>query len=146
MKKEWGINDVWNELVSPRFKRMNEKTGTQDYGCERTVEGKKVFQTHVPDKDAKGFSKKRIDHRHHAMDALVIALASRNIVNYLSNESANNAVLREDLKRKLCGKGEKLLDISVYVMYNGVNAWHTMFALQVLCRANKSAGREDNVK
>ena len=34
---------------------------------------KQVFQTTVPDAIAKGFSKKRIDHRHHALDALVIA-------------------------------------------------------------------------
>ena len=36
---------------------------------------KKVFQTAVPLEYQKGFSKKRIDHRHHAMDAIVIALS-----------------------------------------------------------------------
>lgn len=33
-------------------------------------------------------NKKRIDHRHHAMDAIVIACASRNHVNLLSNEAS----------------------------------------------------------
>ena len=52
----------------------------------------------------KGFNKKRIDHRHHAMDAIVIACANRNIVNYLSNESAskNAKISRLDLRQILC--------------------------------------------
>ena len=54
----------------------------------------------------KGFNKKRIDHRHHAMDAIVIACANRNIVNYLNNESAskNSEISRYDLQRLLCDK------------------------------------------
>lgn len=54
----------------------------------------------------KGFSKKRIDHRHHAMDAIVIACATRNHVNYLNNESAsrNAKISRYDLQRLLCDK------------------------------------------
>ena len=38
------------------------------------------------------------------MDALVIACASRNIINYLNNESAKNQTKREDLRKKLCDK------------------------------------------
>ena len=54
----------------------------------------------------KGFSKKRIDHRHHAMDAIVIACAIRNHINYLSNESASKKakISRIDLQRLLCTK------------------------------------------
>ena len=54
----------------------------------------------------KGFNKKRIDHRHHAMDAIVIACANRNIVNYLNNSSArkNSEISRYDLQRLLCEK------------------------------------------
>ena len=54
----------------------------------------------------RGFNKKRIDHRHHAMDAIVIACANRNIVNYLNNESAskNAQISRYDLQRLLCDK------------------------------------------
>lgn len=54
----------------------------------------------------KGFNKKRIDHRHHAMDAIVIACANRNIVNYLNNESAskNAKISRQDLRQILCKK------------------------------------------
>ena len=62
------------------------------------IKTEKVFQTAVPLEYQKGFSKKRIDHRHHAMDAIVIAGATRNYVNHLNNESASrNAKTREAL-------------------------------------------------
>lgn len=38
------------------------------------------------------------------MDALVIACASNNIINYLNNESAKSQEKREDLRKKLCDK------------------------------------------
>src|SRR5690606_6406252 len=31
LKQDWGLNDVWNELILPRFERMNELTQTNDY-------------------------------------------------------------------------------------------------------------------
>lgn len=88
LKKDWGINDVWDDIVAPRFERMNRITGTQDYGGWVNRDGKRFFQTNVPLNIAKGFNKKRIDHRHHAMDALVIACATRDHVNLLNNQAA----------------------------------------------------------
>lgn len=102
LKKDWGLNDVWNHIISPRFERLNQLTKSDAFGTWENKEGKRVFQTKMPIELQKGFQKKRIDHRHHAMDALVIACASRNIVNYLNNESAGDAKKREDLKRLLC--------------------------------------------
>ena len=104
LKKDWGLNDVWNHIVSPRFERMNKLTDSDAFGHWEDKEGKRVFQTTMPIELQKGFSKKRIDHRHHAMDALVIALASRNIISYLNNESARDTQQREDLRRLLCDK------------------------------------------
>lgn len=106
LKKEWGINDIWNQLVAPRFKRLNEKTGTQDYGQWVNKDGKRFFQTNIPLDLSVGFSKKRIDHRHHAMDAIIIACTSRDIVNYLNNIAALSSKEKEryDLKHKLCTK------------------------------------------
>ena len=101
LKKDWGLNDVWNSLVYPRFERLNQMTESQAYGSWENKEGKKVFQTKVPLDQAAGFSKKRIDHRHHAMDALVIACASRAIVRYLNNENAGNVKEREQSKHLL---------------------------------------------
>ena len=90
LKKDWGLNDIWNNLVSPRFQRMNALTGSEYFGHWENKEGKRVFQTTMPIQLQQGFSKKRIDHRHHAMDALVIACASRNIISYLNNETAQD--------------------------------------------------------
>lgn len=106
LKKDWGMNDVWNHIVYPRYERLNQLTNTNLFGQWETKEGgKRVFQTSMPLALQRGYSKKRIDHRHHAMDALVIACASRNIVNLLSNQNASDRTSREDLKHLLCGKG-----------------------------------------
>lgn len=112
LKNDWGLNDVWNELMSPRFQRMNELTQTKDFGYWDEKGGNKFFRNTVPEPLKKDFSTKRIDHRHHALDALVIALANRNHVNYLNNrhhiekgktkEEKNKT--RHDLKRTLCFK------------------------------------------
>jgi CRISPR-associated endonuclease Csn1 len=106
LKQDWGLNDVWNELITPRFERMNDVTKSNNFGQWTNKDGKRVFQTDMPLELQKGFTKKRIDHRHHAMDALVIACASRSHINYLNNESAKSTSkdLRYDLKQKLCFK------------------------------------------
>ena len=103
LKKDWGINDVWNKIILPRFERLNEITNTQHF-TTRTANGHLV--PNMPLELQKGFNKKRIDHRHHAMDAIVIACANRNIVNYLNNESASSKsqTSRHDLQTMLCVK------------------------------------------
>lgn len=69
-------------------------------------DGKRFFQTNIPLDLSVGFSKKRIDHRHHAMDAIIIACTNRDTVNYLNNIAAlsNKEKERYDLKHKLCTK------------------------------------------
>jgi len=108
LKQDWGLNDVWNRIITPRFERMNELTKSSNFGQWTNKDGKKVFQTEMPLELQKGFNKKRIDHRHHAMDALVIACATRSHINYLNNESAkpSSKVSRYDLKSKLCYKSK----------------------------------------
>ncbi|GAP68552.1 HNH endonuclease [Bacteroidales bacterium 6E] len=103
LKMDWGLNDVWNNLIYPRFERLNELTNSNQFGYWDKKDGKNVFQTQVPMDIQKGFNKKRIDHRHHALDALVIACATRSHINYLNNESAksNSKESRYDLRRKL---------------------------------------------
>ena len=113
MKQDWGLNDVWNKIVTPRFERLNAITNSSDFGKlelkkdEFGNSGKQVFQTTVPDEIAKGFSKKRIDHRHHALDALVIACVNRTHINYLNNLNAkdeNDKSVKHELRNKLCFK------------------------------------------
>ena len=109
MKQDWGLNDVWNELITPRFERLNTLTNTNDFGNWENKHGKQIFQSSVPDEISKGFSKKRIDHRHHALDALVIACISRNHINYLNNLNAKDAddkTVKHELRNILCFKSK----------------------------------------
>jgi CRISPR-associated endonuclease Csn1 len=97
LKQDWGLHDKWNELVVPRFKRLNELTGTNNFGnFDSSIN---AFRCDVPDELKKGFSKKRIDHRHHAMDALVIACTTRKHIHYLNalNAENENYALRDSL-------------------------------------------------
>lgn len=100
LKKDWGVNDVWNKIILPRFERMNKLDEDRRY-TSITENGHTIPS--VPFDLQKGFNKKRIDHRHHAMDAIVIACASRNIVNYLNNQSALSPS-KQDWQRLLCHK------------------------------------------
>ncbi|HCR69904.1 MAG TPA: type II CRISPR RNA-guided endonuclease Cas9, partial [Anaerolineae bacterium] len=106
LKQDWGLNDVWNELILPRFERLNTLTNSQSFTSKNS--NGKIIPV-VPFELSKGFQKKRIDHRHHALDALVIACTTRDHVNLLNNQSAKSDTKRYDLQHKLRNK-EKWLD------------------------------------
>lgn len=102
LKHDWGVGDVWNRIILPRFERMNTLTGTTLF-TTLTTEGHTIPQ--VPLDMQQGFNKKRIDHRHHAMDAIVIACCTRDHVNLLNNEAAKSDKQRYDLQHKLRNTG-----------------------------------------
>jgi CRISPR-associated endonuclease Csn1 len=110
LKQDWGLNDVWNDIITPRFERLNAMTNSKNFGEINKATNK--FLPRVPLHLQKGFNKKRIDHRHHAMDALIIACATRSHINYLNNQSASEKgkskdekqQLRYALRNKLCYK------------------------------------------
>ncbi len=99
LKQDWGLNDVWNELILPRFERINQLINSTDFTAWN--ENHQKFLPTVPIEFSKGVSKKRIDHRHHAMDALVVACSTKDHVNLLNNQSAKSDTKRYDLKKKL---------------------------------------------
>ena len=104
LKQDWGVNDKWNEIILPRFMAMNEKVAdkSDSNNCFIAKSNGHLIPT-VPTDMLKGFNKKRIDHRHHAMDAIVIACASRAMVQFFSNQSANKGGnMFENLKKSLC--------------------------------------------
>jgi len=103
LKQDWGLNDVWNTLITPRFERLNQMAGYEKYGSWENKEGKQVFQINTIEPELLKLNKKRIDHRHHAMDALIVACSSRNHINYLNNAAAakNKQSERFDLRAKL---------------------------------------------
>lgn len=98
LKQDWGLNDVWNDLVLPRFVRMNQLADSDHFTAWNEKHQK--FLPAIPLELSKGFSKKRIDHRHHALDALVVACTTRDHVNLLNNKHAKSTE-RFDLNRKL---------------------------------------------
>lgn len=110
LKQDWGLNDVWNDLILPRFERMNLLTDSTSFTTWN--ENHQKHLPTVPIEFSKGFSKKRIDHRHHALDALVIACATQEHVNYMNNEHAlrkgktkdEKQGYRHDLRALLCDK------------------------------------------
>ena len=109
LKRDWGLDGVWNDLILPRFERLNVLTGTTDYTVYNERH-QKLLPT-VP-LIQMGFQKKRIDHRHHAMDAFVVACATRSHINFLNNQNAldktkskqEKQTNRHDLKVVLCDK------------------------------------------
>lgn len=77
LKDKWGLNRVWKEILRPRFERLQEITGEQLIDLDE-----KTNNIHFK-KDYK-----RIDHRHHSLDALVIACTTREHIRYLNSLNA----------------------------------------------------------
>lgn len=110
LKQDWGLNDIWNDLILPRFERMNQLTNSSTFTAYN--EKYQKYLPTVPLELSKNFQKKRIDHRHHSLDALIIACATRNHVNYLNNQYAldkkknkeEKQKFRFDLRAILCDK------------------------------------------
>ena len=103
LRHDWGLNDKWNEMISSRFQKLNDISESNAYGeWDSKIN---AFRCSVPDEIAKGFSKKRIDHRHHALDALVMACANRRHVQYLN--SLNNELVKVDLQPSLMMKNKQ---------------------------------------
>jgi CRISPR-associated endonuclease Csn1 len=90
LKNDWGLNNKWNEIIAPRFIRLNELTQSKDFGY--WDEKINAFRIQVPKELERNFNKKRIDHRHHALDALVIACTTKDHINYITslNTARNN--------------------------------------------------------
>ncbi|MCB9359781.1 MAG: hypothetical protein H6587_10810 [Flavobacteriales bacterium] len=86
LKQQWGLNTEWKKLIKPRFERLGKILGE-----ELIVEDGNKFHLNPPDDKV---NLKRIDHRHHAMDALIIAATTRAHINYL------NALNSHDEKQK----------------------------------------------
>lgn len=87
LKDKWGLNRVWKELLKPRFERLENITGERliDFDADHNdIRFKKDY--------------KRVDHRHHALDALIIAVTAREHIRYLN--SLNSADEKDMINRK----------------------------------------------
>lgn len=104
LKRDWQLDEAWNELILPRFLNVNRlvEENKANYIEKRTINGHDILLPVIPDNS---IDKKRIDHRHHALDALIVALATSNYVNYINNVSgldinSDRIGERKDLKAK----------------------------------------------
>jgi len=79
LKNIWGLNEVFKQLVRPRFERMESIVydGKKPFVNERKENGKTIL-------DLEGYDK-RIDHRHHALDAIVTAATKQGMIQTLNN-------------------------------------------------------------
>lgn len=128
LKRHWHLNDAWNEIVSPRFKRLNELTNSNLFGDYREINGHQVFINNVPEEANKNFDPKRIDHRHHALDALIIALTTDEHVNYLNNISSQEENDEEKLKTR---KGYKFQLTNSRKGFNDEKEWYFLPPTQI---------------
>lgn len=79
LKNEWGLDKVFKEMLLPRFRRLEGITGRTLVKEIPVTNGNKHLDWRIEGYD------KRIDHRHHALDALVVALTRQGYIQRLSN-------------------------------------------------------------
>ncbi|MGJ7029568.1 type II CRISPR RNA-guided endonuclease Cas9 [Niabella hirudinis] len=99
LKKEWKFNQVWTELLTPRFVRLNKLDNSENFGVfETSKSGHEYFDVNVKYilEQNKNFELKRLDHRHHALDALIVALCTENHVQYINNINSGIANKRKE--------------------------------------------------
>lgn len=96
LRSHWGLKKLFMELTEPRFKQMelwnlNEKGEPKESWVTRYFDKEK--NKHVY--EIKGWSK-RYDHRHHAIDALVVALSNEKFIKRLNDL---NKYFQEELEK-----------------------------------------------
>jgi len=110
LKKEWKVNQIWTELLTSRFERLNKIHNSEDFGNYNiSKSGHQYFDINtkaILEKNDK-FDLKRLDHRHHALDALIIALCTENHVQYFNNINSgitnNKKGKREAIQKQRAG-------------------------------------------
>jgi len=98
LKNEWGLQKEWKKMLKPRFERL-ERLNNEKYIYPNKKNSNDIdFNV----KENETLNIKRIDHRHHALDALVIAATTNEHIRYLNtlNAADSNEEIKQ-LKRKL---------------------------------------------
>lgn len=93
LKREWGLNKEWKKIIKPRFERLEEMTG-ETYILENKKDRNDIDFNVIQNES---LDIKRIDHRHHALDALIIAATTIEHIRYLN--SLNAVDTNEELKQ-----------------------------------------------
>jgi CRISPR-associated endonuclease Csn1 len=107
LKTRWGLGEKMKEAVRWRFERLETLTGKELVSYAEEIKndrptGRKILKL-------EGYEK-RIDHRHHALDALVIACTTRSHIQYINtlNAQRKDHQLKQELSFLLdqSGKGQ----------------------------------------
>ncbi|MDH7606057.1 MAG: hypothetical protein QHH13_14245, partial [Melioribacter sp.] len=95
LRKNWSLNEIWKDLLKPRFERL-EKILNRQLIIKENNSNKFYFDLSFNNKlERDGI--KRLDHRHHALDAIVIAATTREHIRYLN--TLNAADSNEEIKK-----------------------------------------------
>lgn len=86
LKKEWGLQKEWKKIIKPRFERL-EKVNNEKYILENKKDRNDI-DFHI--KENPDLDTKRIDHRHHALDAIIIAATTIEHIRYLNTLNATD--------------------------------------------------------
>ena len=102
LKKNWGLTKEWKKLMLPRFKRLEKMYGFTL--IKPNENDNSDFDINVPENEKLDI--KRIDHRHHALDALIVAATTREHIRYLNSLNAvdNNEELQKVQRSLVKGK------------------------------------------
>lgn len=97
LRNEWGLHEVMKDLTEWRFQRMNELSENSDW-----------YQKAGNQRYLKAYTK-RIDHRHHALDALIVACTTQKLVLYVNTLEAQykNPEKKADFQHLIYNKARK---------------------------------------
>jgi len=101
LREKWKLNDVWKELVEERFTKFNNGEAKERLNLKYTTKHFNTKTNQYEDVEKFAGMSKRIDHRHHALDAIIIACTKQNHIQYINNLNAiNSAEIENDDSKK----------------------------------------------
>lgn len=103
LREKWKLNDVWKELIEDRFIQFNHGETKERLNLKYTTKHYNTKTNNYDDVEKFAGMSKRIDHRHHALDAIIIACTKQSHIQYINNLNAiNNAELNnaENIRSK----------------------------------------------
>lgn len=102
LKHKWGLSSLMKKLLEERFLRLEQISNEQLVFNYTGQNGERILQL-------KGYEK-RIDHRHHALDALVIACTRQSHIQYLNTLESKNDKKFNHFQFKNLLKSNKIRD------------------------------------
>lgn len=108
LREKWKLNDIWKELVKERFVKFNNGEAKERLNLKYTTKHYNSKTNQYEDVEKFAGMSKRIDHRHHALDAIIVACTKQNHIQYINNLNAiNGADIENDDSKKAKYKGIK---------------------------------------